>query len=68
MTEVGFGITRPYWRVRFGIWTEHFLWLPSEIDWGKSSPAELFNAPADEHWTWGWLFFVIYFARARMFY
>jgi hypothetical protein len=63
-----FLISRPGWRLRFGIDTDYFTWAPCEIESGRMSPAEHFDAPAQAYWLWGWLGFVVYYTRARAWY
>ena len=66
-TELGIGLTRPSFRIRFGIsfGQGYFQWLPGEIESGTSYPATYLNVPCgDEHWLWGWLCFVVFYARA----
>lgn len=47
---------------------ENFQWSPGEIESGKSSPAERFDACADQYWLWGWLGLTVFYACTRAFY
>lgn len=43
---------------------ENFQWGPGEIESGRSSPAERFDAGADRYWLWGWLGLTVFYAEA----
>lgn len=62
-TEIGIGISRPGWRLRFGIDTSNFDWTPGEYESGNSTPAEFFDAGSDMYVIWTWLWFKVFFAR-----
>jgi hypothetical protein len=65
-TEIGFGVSRPSWRIRLGIDTEDFSWTPGEYESGTSSPPQFFDyGCSDAYWVWVWLWFKIFFVRLQ---
>jgi hypothetical protein len=62
--KVALRISSTWWRIGIGWSLGDFTWVPGEIESSKSSPAESFNSPSDASWLWGWLGFVVFFARA----
>lgn len=52
--------------LRFGFDSSNFFWAPGEIESGKSYPSEIIGTYGDEYWLWGWLGFVVFFARATI--
>lgn len=65
MTELGIGIVRSTWRLKFGLSNEYFSWTPGIIESGKSTPAQYFDSMSDEYWIWGWGYFVVFFAKCE---
>jgi len=63
--NIGFGIDTDSWRLRFGLRTREFFWMPGIEESGNSMPAQFFNAMSDRYWMWSWLWFTVFFAEAK---
>jgi len=65
-TQFGFCLDRPTWKLRVGIDTADFSWLPTENESGESYPAQLFNAHGDRYVEWVFLWIKIFFAKVTL--
>ena len=66
--QIGFRISTTNRMFVLAIDPENFQWSPGEIESGKSSPAQRFDAHSDRYWLWGWLGLTIFYATATAYY